>query len=88
MISLFNLCDFLIKLILKKLPIGQTELVISDDTNFSTSELIEIIYRMMKKRNMLFYIPKNLLYMIFTIIGFRSEILKLSSLILKMIYFI
>jgi nucleoside-diphosphate-sugar epimerase len=79
MISLDNLCDFLIKLTLKKSPVGNTELIISDDSDWSTSELITIMYRKLKRRRMLFYLPKNLLYVIFYLFGKSAEIEKMST---------
>lgn len=78
-ISLDNLCDFLIALTIKKSRISQTELVISDDSDWSTSELIEIIYGYLQKRSRLFYFPKNLLHIICFFIGYSAEIRKLSS---------
>lgn len=79
MISLANLCDFLIKLTLKNSLVGQIELVIADDSDWSTSELIEIIYRNLQKRSRLFYVPKKLLYLICFLFGYSEEIRKMSS---------
>jgi len=79
MISLDNLCDFLIKLTLKKSPVGITELVIADDSNWSTSELVTVMYRRLKRRKMLFYLPKNLLHIIFYLFGKSVEIKKMST---------
>ena len=79
MISLDNLCDFLVKIIYLKMPVGETELVISDDSYWSTSELISIMYDNLQRRRVLFYLPIILLNIMSFFIGKNLEIKKMMS---------
>jgi len=61
-ISVDNLADILIACIKEQDARGKTFLV-SDDSDISTSQLIESIAGLMNKPSRLFYVPKNILYL-------------------------
>lgn len=79
MISLDNLCDFLVKIIYQKKPVCETELVISDDSYWSTSELIAIMYDNLQRRRMIFYLPIIFLNILSFFLGKNLEFRKMMS---------
>ena len=78
MISLDNLCDFLMNITTKVLPNQFIELNVSDGHDWSTVELINTIYKYLKKRNLLFYMPISILIIIAFLLGKLKEIRKMS----------
>ena len=77
MISLDNLCDFLMTTITAPLP-KFTQMVLSDGSDWSTSELVALIAKYMGNKRPQFYVPMSMLMAVASLIGKKEEIRKLS----------
>lgn len=78
MISLENLCDFITHCISVKLPSKFNAFVISDDSEWSTADLVTLISKYMENKNSIFNFPIALLYILASAIGKKNEIKKLE----------
>ena len=77
MISLNNLCDLLMRTVTAPLP-KLTQLVVSDGSDWSTSELVALIAKYMENSRRLFFVPVPMLIAIASLVGKKEEVRKLS----------
>ncbi len=76
MIYIKNLCNFIEKCITHKNAANEIFLV-SDDQDISTSDLLKIISHKLGKKNKIFFLPENILYPVFYILGKKNIYKKL-----------
>jgi nucleoside-diphosphate-sugar epimerase len=78
MISLDNLCDLLVRTVSTPLP-KFSKYVVSDGSDWSTSDLVRLIAKYMDRKQSLLPVPVSLLKALTTIVGKSEEIRKLST---------
>jgi nucleoside-diphosphate-sugar epimerase len=78
MISVWNLCDFLVRLVETPGARDRTFLV-SDGIDVSTDQLLSLISRAMGRPPRLFYLPKQLLLAIAAVAGRKEEVRRLQE---------
>ena len=78
MISLKNLCDLIMMAIVAPLP-KFSVFVASDDSCWSTSELVLLISKYMGKKCRLFEVNPTILIVIASLLGRKKEVRKLST---------
>ena len=78
LVSIYNLTDFLILCTQFETQIDDT-LLISDDEDISTTELLRKLSFIKEKKDLLFPLPKPILVSLFTLINRKKEIQRLIS---------
>jgi nucleoside-diphosphate-sugar epimerase len=78
MISLENLCDFITHCISSKLSSKYNAFVISDDSDWSTAEIVLLMSKYMNNKRRIFNMPITLLYFFAALLGKNNEIKKLA----------
>ena len=78
LVSIYNLTDFLILCAQYEAEINDT-LLISDDEDISTTELLKKLTFIKGKKDLLFELPKPILVSLFTLINRKKEIQRLTS---------
>ena len=78
LVSVYNLTDFLILCAEFETTINDT-LLISDDEDISTTELLRKLTLFKGKKDLLFELPKPILVGLFTLINRKKEIQRLTS---------
>ena len=76
-VSVWNLCDLIGRVLQEDTHVIETPLLVSDGTDVSTPQLIEEIARSMRRPSRLFALPQGVIRLMGAALGRREEILRL-----------